>query len=143
MSTPPCRHLLDACSGYFVRFSLWRRPPTRHATLCNDAATVFHGGAPCPNRTIRESVRWSACGWRQIACNWRGTFRILLRSHISFGSREYGPTWRFEERMRMLERKADTQTQSRNNRVIWPARELHDSNCQRRYELAIICSLKV
>ena len=29
------------------------------------------------------------------------------------------------------------------NGVTWPARELRDSNCQRRCELAIICFLKV
>jgi hypothetical protein len=44
--------------------------------------------------------------------------------------------------MRMLERKADTQTQSRKNRVTWPARELRDSNCQRRCKLATIFFLK-
>jgi hypothetical protein len=41
------RHLLDACSRYFLCFSLWRRPPTGHATLCNDPAPVFQGGALC------------------------------------------------------------------------------------------------
>ena len=41
-------HLLDARSRYSLCFSLWRRPPTGHATPCNNPAPVFLGGALCP-----------------------------------------------------------------------------------------------
>jgi hypothetical protein len=102
----------------FSLLSLWRRPPTGHATLCNDPPSVFQGGAPCPNRTIRESMHWSACAWRQIACNWRGTFRTLLCSRISFGWRGYGPTWRFEDRVRIRRPSADTQTKKSNRAAL-------------------------
>ena len=98
-----CRHPLDRRSRYSLRFSLWRGPPTGHATLCNDPAPVSHGGALCPNRTIGESMRWNAYVWRPIACNWRGGFMTPLCKGISFGWRGNGPTRRFRDLRRALE----------------------------------------
>jgi|HubBroStandDraft_2_1064218.scaffolds.fasta_scaffold08775_4 hypothetical protein len=98
-----CRHPLDRRSRYSLRFSLWRRPPTGHATLCNDPAPVSHGGALCPNRTIGESMRWNAYVWRPIACNWRAWFMTPLCKGISFGWRGNGPTRRFRDLRRALE----------------------------------------
>ena len=37
-------------------FSLWPRPPTGHAMLCKDKH-LFQGGALCPTRRFRESMR--------------------------------------------------------------------------------------
>jgi hypothetical protein len=91
----------------FYLFSPWRRPPTGHATLCNDPAPVFHGGALCPNRTIRESMRWNAYVWKPIACNWRASFMTPLCRYITFGWRGNGPAWRF----------GDLRTK---NRTKWP-----------------------
>jgi hypothetical protein len=119
--------------------------------LCNDPASVFQGGALCPNRTIRESMHWSACAWRQIACNWRGTFRTLLCSRISFGWRGNGPAWRIKDRTRILRPSAGTQTKNRTNRNYLAAARLRDGRPQRPVtkslpratcELAIICFLK-
>jgi len=77
--------------------SLWGRPPTGHAMPCHEWASCF-GGAPCPNRTAREGMRWSACAWQRTVRNWRAPFIALLCGRTSFGWRNYGLPWRIAAR---------------------------------------------
>ena len=77
-------------SRYYLLVPLWRKPPTAHATLCNGGVLLFQGGAPCLNRPTFESMRLSACAWRQTVCNWWARFIVRLCSGISFGWQGYG-----------------------------------------------------
>jgi hypothetical protein len=109
-----CRHLLDARSRSAFLCGVDHRRNARCCAMIQHPC--FQGAGPCRNWTIRESMRWNAYVWKQIACNWQGTSRAPLCSRISFGWRGHGPTERFEDRMRILGRKAHTRTQNRNQR---------------------------